>query len=73
MTGTLFISRAREEGLMAPGNIDKNIDRARASTVTKPVVRSATATGKLATSLRRLGADDSTVQRLTGVRRPATG
>ena len=54
---------------MAPGNIDK----ARRSTVTKPVVRSAAATGKLASSLRRLGADDSTVARLTGSRPRTSG
>lgn len=55
---------------MAPGNIKK----ARTSTVTRPVVRSATATRKLALSLRRLGADDATVAKLTGLgrERPAT-
>lgn len=47
---------------MAPGNIRK----ARASTVTKPVVQSVSATRKLATSLRRLGADEDTVDKLTG-------
>ncbi|MDQ1626657.1 MAG: hypothetical protein QOI54_401 [Actinomycetota bacterium] len=47
---------------MAPGNIEK----ARRSAMSKPVVRSAAATKKLATSLRRLGADDRTVAKLTG-------
>jgi hypothetical protein len=47
---------------MAPGNIKK----ARASTITKPVVESVSATNKLATSLRRLGADEDTVDKLTG-------
>lgn len=47
---------------MAPGNISK----ARASTITKPVVQSVAATRKLATSLRRLGADEDTVDKLTG-------
>jgi len=47
---------------MAPGNIRK----ARASTITKPVVQSVAATRKLATSLRRLGADEDTVDKLTG-------
>jgi hypothetical protein len=52
---------------MAPDNIEK----ARRSTMIKPVVRSAAATGKLASSLRRLGADDKTVAKLTGqARRP---
>lgn len=47
---------------MALGNIDK----ARASRLTRPVVRSADATRKLASSLRRLGADERTVTKLTG-------
>lgn len=55
---------------MAPGEIDAMMDEARRSTVIRPVVRSATAARKLASSLRRLGADDGTVARLTG-RRPA--
>jgi len=46
---------------MAPDNIEQ----ARRSIVTKPVVRSASATRKLATSLRRLGADNQTVATLT--------
>lgn len=46
---------------MAP---DK-IEQARRSILTKPVVRSATATRKLAQSLRRLGADNQTVAKLT--------
>ena len=54
---------------MSPGNIKK----ARTSTITKPAVRSITATKKLASSLRRLGADEDTVDKLTGQRttRPA--
>jgi hypothetical protein len=47
---------------MSPSNIKK----ARTSTMSKPVVRSATATEKLALSLRRLGADEATVAKLTG-------
>lgn len=47
---------------MAPGNIAK----ARASIVTKPVVQSVAASRKLASSLRRLGADDETVRKVTG-------
>ena len=47
---------------MAPSNIKK----ARSSTMSKPVVRSATATQQLALSLRRLGADDETIAKLTG-------
>jgi len=46
---------------MAPGDIEK----ARRSTLSKPVIRSAAATKKLASSLRRLGADTQTVARLT--------
>jgi hypothetical protein len=46
---------------MAPENIEK----ARRSTLIRPVVRSAAATKKLAASLRRLGADNQTVDRLT--------
>lgn len=55
---------------MAPDNIEQ----ARRSILTKPVVRSAAATRKLATSLRRLGADSQTVASLTepARRRPAT-
>ena len=47
---------------MAPGNIAK----ARSSIVTKPVVQSVAATRKLASSLRRLGADEETVRKVTG-------
>ena len=47
---------------MAPGDIAK----ARTSIVTKPVVRSLSATRKVASSLRRLGADEETVSKLTG-------
>lgn len=46
---------------MAPGDIEK----ARRSTLSKPVIRSAAATKKLASSLRRLGADTQTVAKLT--------
>ncbi|HYP44410.1 MAG TPA: hypothetical protein VEQ66_04330 [Propionibacteriaceae bacterium] len=55
---------------MAPDNIEQ----ARRSILTKPVVRSAAATSKLATSLRRLGADSQTVAELTESprTRPAT-
>ena len=52
---------------MAPGGIEK----ARTSTISRPVVRSAAATGKLASSLRRLGADDATVAKLTGQPEPS--
>lgn len=51
---------------MAPGNISK----ARAATITKPVVQSVAATRKLASSLRRLGADEDTVDKLTGETQP---
>lgn len=59
---TMTMSDDAEGGAMAPGNIE----RARRSALSKPVVRSAAATMKLATSLRRLGADDKTVAKLTG-------
>jgi hypothetical protein len=42
-----------------------NIEQARRSIMTRPVVRSAAATRKLASSLRRLGADSQTVAKLT--------
>ena len=42
---------------MAPWKIEK----ARSSTLVRPVVRSAAASTRLATSLRRLGADERTV------------
>jgi hypothetical protein len=60
--GTVEASDGAGGGAMAPGNIEK----ARRSAMSKPVVRSAAATKKLATSLRRLGADDRTVAKLTG-------
>lgn len=47
---------------MAPSKIAK----ARSHIVIKPVVRSAAATERLASSLRRLGADAETVAKLTG-------
>jgi hypothetical protein len=53
---------------MAP----ENIEQARRSIITKPVVRSAAATRKLAMSLRRLGADSETVAELTEPSSPAT-
>ena len=46
---------------MSPGNIKK----ARASVITRPAVQSVTATRKLASSLRRLGADQATIDKLT--------
>ena len=51
-----------------------DIEKARESTLSKPVIRSAAATRKLATSLRRLGADQQTVARLApvGQVRPST-
>lgn len=49
---------------MSPGNIKK----ARASVIVRPAVRSRSATRKLASSLRRLGADQATIDQLT--RRP---
>jgi len=52
---------------MAP----ENIEQARRSIITRPVVRSAAATRKLATSLRRLGADNETVAELTEPNPPA--
>ncbi len=52
--------------------VPRSIDKARASTLTKPVVRSASARRKLAQSLRRLGADSQTVTQLTGPRRVRT-
>lgn len=54
---------------MTPGEID----RIRRSTLTKPVVRSAAGRRKLVASLRRLGADETTVAKLTGQVRPTTG
>jgi len=47
---------------MAPWKIEK----ARSVTLVRPVVHSATASTQLARSLRRLGADEPTVARLTG-------
>ncbi len=47
---------------MAPWKLEK----ARSVTLVRPVVRSAAASTRLATSLRRLGADEPTVARLTG-------
>ena len=61
--GTIEASDDAGGGVMAPGNIEK----ARRSALGKPVVRSAAATKKLATSLRRLGADDKTVAKLPGL------
>jgi hypothetical protein len=46
------------------------IEQARKSIMTKPVVRSAAATRKLATSLRRLGADNQTIATLTELPNP---
>lgn len=56
---------------MAPSRIAK----ARTFMLTKPVVRSTEASQKLADSLRRLGADQRTVTKLTGQSgtRPVTG
>jgi hypothetical protein len=45
---------------MSPGNIKK----ARASVITRPAVVSLSATRKLASSLRRLGADQETIDKL---------
>lgn len=56
-----MVSR-REVSVMSPGNIKK----ARASIVTRPAVQSVTATRKLVSSLRRLGADQATIDKLTG-------
>ena len=53
---------------MSPGNIKK----ARASVITRPAVQSVSATRKLASSLRRLGADQATIDKLTR-RRPEPG
>jgi len=39
------------------------------SVITRPAVRTASAAGKLAASLRRLGADQDTIEKLTGQRR----
>jgi hypothetical protein len=47
--------------VMAPENIEK----ARRSTLIRPVVRSTAATKKLAASLRRLDADNQTIDSLT--------
>jgi hypothetical protein len=46
----------------------KNIEQARKSIVTRPVVSSSAAAVKLAASMRRLGADEATVLKLTGQR-----
>jgi hypothetical protein len=55
---------------MSPGRIR----RARRSVITRPAVQTESAARKLASSLRRLGADEATVTKLTGQRapRPAT-
>lgn len=52
---------------MSPGNIKK----ARASVITRPAVQSVSATRKLVSSLRRLGADQATIDRLTRRTTPA--
>ena len=44
-----------------------DIEKARESTLSKPVIRSAAATHKLASSLLRLGVDEQTVARLAPV------
>lgn len=49
---------------MAPENVKK----AQKFTLVTPVVYSASANRKLAASLRRLGADDRTIAKLTGPR-----
>ena len=46
---------------MSPGNINK----ARASVIIRPAVQTVSATRKLASSLRRLGADQATIDKLT--------
>jgi len=46
---------------MSPGNIAK----ARSSIVTRPAVQSLSATRKFVASLRRLGADQATIDKLT--------
>ena len=46
---------------MSPGRIR----RARRSIITRPAVQSVSATRKLASSLRRLGADQATIDKLT--------
>jgi hypothetical protein len=53
---------------VTPGEIDK----ARRSTLSKPVVRSA-AGRRVPASLRRLGADERTVAKLTGQACPTAG
>jgi hypothetical protein len=55
---------------MSPGRIR----RARRSIITRPAVQTESAARKLASSMRRLGADEATVSKLTGQRpvRPAT-
>ena len=60
----------RERGPMSPGRIR----RARRSIITRPAVQTESAARKLASSLRRLGADEATVTKLTGQRaaQPAT-
>ena len=51
------------------------VAKARTAILIKPVVRSVAATRRLATSLRRIGADEETVLKLTrpSGRRPVTG
>ncbi|MFL6026174.1 MAG: hypothetical protein ACJ72G_09160 [Friedmanniella sp.] len=51
---------------MSPGNITK----ARSSIITRPVVQSVSATRTFIASLRRLGADQATIDKLTGQHRP---
>lgn len=69
MTGTLTVLHERDEVTVTPGEIDK----ARRSTLSKPVVRSAAGRRMLVASLRRLGADERTVAKLTAEVRPTTG
>ena len=55
---------------MTPGEIDK----VRRSTLSKPVVRSAAGRRMLVASLRRLGADETLIAKLTtGQARPTAG
>jgi hypothetical protein len=55
---------------MSPADIKK----ARSSIITRPAVQSVSATRKFVSSLRRLGADQATIDKLTGQRpaRPAS-
>lgn len=54
---------------MAPAKLEK----LRGATVIRPVVHSPEATRRLEASLRRLGADEATVDALTGRRQRRTG